>query len=138
MKCVPRFAPFAWLFLVVAMVSAFAQVGRPVPSARRSGGGGRAATDQAKTDVPLATFTGAVRVIDTKTLTIDVAEGNTLEFICTRKTGYYDGSKKIKVSAINLGDTVTVEARPDLLLKPEAVIVHLEHPKPAEPEKPAN
>ena len=119
MKCVMRFSSFALLFLVVAGATAIAQANKTP-------------------DVPLATFTGSVRIIDAKALTIDVAEGNTLEFICTRKTRYYDGSKKIKASAINPGDTVTVEARPDLLLKPEAVIVHLEHPKPAEPEKPAN
>ena len=119
MKCVTPSSGFALLFLFLAGVAAIGQADK-------------------KPDEPLATFTGTVRSIDGKTLIIEVPEGNTLELNCTRKTRYYDGSKKIKFSAINPGDRVTVEARPDLLLKPEAVIVHLEHPKTAAPEKPAN
>ena len=78
---------------------------------------------------PLATFTGVVKDIDGKALTLDEADGNTLRFVCTRKTRYYDGNRKIKASAIKSGAHVTVETKrfPDGEL--EAINVRLEHPK---------
>jgi hypothetical protein len=59
---------------------------------------------------PLATFTGTVRGADSKTLTLEGPESNTLVFHCSKKTRYFSGSKKIKPSAIQAGDRVSVEA----------------------------
>ena len=79
--------------------------------------------------VPLATFTGTVHDMDGKTLTVEDADAKTLHFFCTRKTRYFDGSKKIKGSDIKPGDHVLVESKtaPDGEL--EAVNVRREHPK---------
>src|SRR5437879_5747044 len=80
-------------------------------------------------DELLATFTGIVHDIDNKNLTIEEADSNTLRFVCSRKTKYYDGSRQIKSSAIKPGDHVSVESRtlPDGAI--EAVKVRLEHMK---------
>jgi len=80
---------------------------------------------------PLATFTGTVREMDGKTLTLEVDESNPLPFVCTHKTRYYDGSKKIKASDIKPGDRVSIDTKryPDGEL--EAINVRLEHKKPS-------
>jgi len=69
------------------------------------------ATPGAVVDEPLATFTGPVQEIDKKVLRIKVEDTNTLEFVCDRKTQYFDGDKKIKVSDIKPGDRVLVETK---------------------------
>ena len=78
---------------------------------------------------PLATFTGVVKDIDGKALTLEEADANTLRFVCTRKTRYFDGNKKIKASGIQPGAHVSIETKrfPDGEL--EAINVRLEHPK---------
>lgn len=85
-------------------------------------------------DEPLATFAGTVKALDSKWLSIEDQESNTLQFVCSRKTRYYDGSRQIKSSAIQPGDRVSVESRtlPDGAL--EAVNVRLEREK----KEPAN
>jgi len=82
---------------------------------------------------PLATFAGTVKALDSKWLSIEDQGSNTLLFVCSRKTRYYEGSKQIKSSAIQPGDRVSVESRtlPDGAL--EAVNVRLEREK-KEPE----
>lgn len=96
----------------------------PVPGGRQPGTG-----KQKTPDEPLPNFTGTVRGIGSKTLTLEGPESNTLQFNCSKKTKYYDGSKKIKSSAIQAGDRVSVEAKraPDGTL--DAVNVRLEHSK---------
>ncbi len=78
----------------------------------------------------LPSFSGMIRAIDAKMLTLERPDANTLEFHCSRKTKYYDGSKRIQRSALKPGDHVSVEASeaPDGSL--DAVNVHLERPKP--------
>ncbi len=81
---------------------------------------------------PLASFTGAVRQIDSTTLTLARPDQDDLVFSCTHKTHYFDAkSKRTKREAIHAGDRVTVETKLDISLKPEAVNVRL-----LPPEKP--
>jgi hypothetical protein len=84
---------------------------------------------QKSPDESLPSFAGTVRGIDSKALTLERPDANTLEFNCSKKTKYYDGSKKVKASAIKPGDRVSVEAKraPDGTL--DAVNVRLERQK---------
>jgi hypothetical protein len=74
---------------------------------------------------PLPNFTGIARGADGKVLLLEQADQNTMQFACTRKTHYFDGTKRIKPSAIHAGDQVSVEARLGPDGKPEAVNVRL-------------
>jgi hypothetical protein len=78
---------------------------------------------------PLATFSGPVQEIDGKAITLEDAGSNALRFVCTRKTRFYDGKKKISASDIKPGDHISIETKrfPDGEL--EAINVRLEHPK---------
>jgi len=82
---------------------------------------------------PLASFSGPVREIDGKSLTMldgDGDDANRLRFVLTHKTHFYKGDTKIKASAIKPGDRVLVETKrfPDGEL--EAVNVRLQPQKP--------
>ena len=79
--------------------------------------------------VPLATFTGTVRDMDGKTLTVEDADSKTLPFFCTHRTRYFDGARKIKASDIKPGDRVSVESKTARDGEMEAVNVRREHPK---------
>jgi len=79
--------------------------------------------------VPLATFNGTVHGMDGRTLAVEDGDGKTLEFFCTHKTRYFEGSKKIKGSDIKPGDRVSVESKPARDGELEAVNVRREHPK---------
>jgi len=72
---------------------------------------------------PLASFTGTVRRIEAGAITLARPEQDDLDILCTRKTRYFAGSKKIKREEIKAGDRVSVETTLDPLLKPEAVNV---------------
>jgi hypothetical protein len=78
---------------------------------------------------PLATLSGRVEAISAKSLTVRDADGNTLQFVCTHKTRYYDGARRIKSSGISRGDRVSVDTKryPDGEL--EAINVRLEPKK---------
>ncbi len=78
---------------------------------------------------PLATFTGPVQEIDKKVLRIKVEDTNTLQFVCGRKTDYFDGDRKIKVTDIKPGDQVLVESKRYRNGELEAIHVRLQHPK---------
>jgi hypothetical protein len=80
---------------------------------------------------PLATFTGAVQEISGKTIALRDTDSNTLQFVCTHKTRYFDGAKKIKASDIKPGDRVSIETKrfPDGEL--EAINVRRERRKPS-------
>ena len=75
--------------------------------------------------LPLASFTGTVRQINSTTLTLARADEDDLDISCTRSTHYYDGAQRIKREKIKPGDRVSVETKLDLYLKPEAVNVRL-------------
>lgn len=78
---------------------------------------------------PPATFSGSVQNIDKGSLTLQQDDSNTLRFVCSRKTHYFDGDKKIKLADVKAGDRVTVETKrfPDGEL--EAINIRIEHPK---------
>jgi hypothetical protein len=82
-------------------------------------------------DVPLATFTGTVRHLDSGTLTLARPDEEDMDIICTVRTHYYAGTRKIKRSDVKTGDRVAVETKLDPVLKPEAVNVRV-----LPPEKP--
>jgi len=75
-------------------------------------------------------FAGTIRGIDSKLLTLEEPGTNLLEFRCSKKTKYYDGSKKIASSGLKPGDRVAVEARRALDGTLDAVIVRFDRPKP--------
>jgi len=77
---------------------------------------------------PLATFTGAVQEMNGKTIALLDTDSNTLQFVCTHKTRYFSGTKKIKASDIKPGDRVSIETKrfPDGEL--EAINVRREKP----------
>jgi hypothetical protein len=79
----------------------------------------------------LPNFTGIVRGLDAKSLLLEQEDRNTMQFYCTKKTQYFDGAKKVKISGIKTGDRVSVEARLGPDGKPEAVNVRLDREKPS-------
>jgi hypothetical protein len=79
--------------------------------------------------VPLATFTGTVRGADKKSLLLELPDSNTLQFFCSGKTRYYDGSKRIRADAIKAGARVSVDASRGLDGKLDAVTVRLLRPE---------
>jgi len=126
MEADPRSCRLSIVLLLALGLPAFSQVGRPMP-------GGRAripsTTGATAPNVPLATFTGAVQNIDKKKLTLQEADSRTLQFVCSRKTQYYDGEKKIKPSDVKPGDQVTIETKRFADGEMEAISVHIERPK---------
>jgi len=133
MATAPRRCGLSMLLLLAVASLVFSQVGRPIP-----GGRGRIPSTSGTTapDAPLATFTGAVQNIDKKRLTLQEADSKTLEFVCSRKTQYYDGTKKIKSSDIKTGDRVTVDTKRFADGEMEAINVHIERPKAPKAEAP--
>jgi hypothetical protein len=129
----PRSCGLSILLLLALGLPAFSQFTRPMP-----GGRGRTRSIPGATvpNEPLATFTGAVENIDKKKLTLQEADSNTLQFVCSRKTQYYDGDKKIKSSDIKPGDRVTVETKRFADGEMEAINVRVEHPKAPKAEVP--
>jgi hypothetical protein len=129
----PRSRGLSILLLLALGLPAFSQFGRPMP-----GGRGRMPSTSGATapNVPLATFTGAVQNIDKKKLTLQDPDSKTLQFVCSRKTQYYDGDKKIKSSDIKPGDQVTVETKRFADGEMEAINVHIERPKAPKAEAP--
>jgi hypothetical protein len=122
------------LLLVAAALPAVAQFGGRVPYPGQSGRGVGAVPNagnqkQKSPDGPLPSFPGTVRGIDAKGLTIERPDSNTMDFHCSRKTRYFDGSKKIKPSDVKPGDHVSVEAKRDIDGSLDAVSVHLERQK---------
>ena len=89
-------------------------------------------------DEPLATFKGAVQDLDKKVLRIKSEDANTLQFVCDRKTHYFDGDKQIKITEVKPGDHVAVETKRFRNGELEAINVRLEHVKTQNAETPKN
>src|SRR5208283_6218007 len=111
------------LLLSLAAAPATCQTGR---TGRRQSTARGSNADQSTSDKALPNFTGIVRGVAKKTLLLEQADQNTMQFFCTGKTQYFDGSNKIKAKQIQAGDRVSVEARLGPDGKPEAVNVRLE------------
>ncbi len=121
MKRVPRICLVGLLALGSALPGA-SQIMRP----RRGIG---EASPGSIPDEPLATFSGAVQDVDKKILRIKSEDSNTLQFVCSRKTQFFDGDKKIKVTDIKPGDRVSIDSKRFRDGELEAINVHVEHPK---------
>jgi len=67
------------------------------------------AAGQAK--VPLATFSGTVRGVSKKTVTIETQEGNLVDFDISKKTRVMRGKNQIQPEDLKTGDEVTIQAR---------------------------
>jgi len=87
-------------------------------------------------DVPPATFVGLVQIVDKGSLTLQEDDSNTLRFVCSRKTHYFDGDKKIKLADIKTGDHVSVETKRFADGELDAINVWIEHPKTPKPAAP--
>ncbi len=129
--CVCRIA------LLLSLASGVAAVAQMYPYPGRSTyprGTGRVPNNgqqQTPDGEPLPSFDGTVRGIDPKLLTLERPDSNMLEFNCSKKTKYYDGSKKLKASAIKAGDRVVIEAKRALDGTLDAVNVRLDRQKPS-------
>jgi len=121
MKRVPRICLVGLLALGSALPGV-SQIMRP----RRGTG---EASPGSIPDEPLATFSGAVQDVDKKILRIKSEDSNTLQFVCSRKTQFFDGDKKIKVTDIKPGDRVSIDSKRFRDGELEAINVHVEHPK---------
>lgn len=78
----------------------------------------------------LPNFVGILKSSGNKKLTLEGDDANSIEFNCSKKTKYFDGSKSITQTVLKPGDHLSVEARraPDGTL--DAVNVRLETKKP--------
>ncbi len=85
-----------------------------------------------RVEEPLASIYGAVKVSEPKTLIVETADSNTIEFYCTKRTRYFEGNKRISQAQLKPGDLVRVESRTNLLGEPEAVNVYREMDKHGE------
>jgi hypothetical protein len=135
MEVNPRVFCLSLLLLLALALPSFSQYGRPMPGGRTRTPSMPGATIP---DEPLATFSGAVQSIDKKKLTLQEADSKALQFICSRKTQYYDGDKKIKSSDIKPGDRVTIDTKRYADGEMEAINVHIEHTKAPKAEAPAS
>ena len=99
--------------------------GTGLPPAVPGAGSGKQRKDKEKAQEPLGTFSGTLKGLSSKSLTIEEDNSNTVQFYCNKKTKYYDGSKKIKASKLKSGNHVLVEARKGLEDSLEAVNVRL-------------
>ena len=130
------------ILALAAGLPAIGQVGRPgaeYPGGRTGaslppavpGGGKQSRAQKTKPeDNPLPTFKGTLRGADSKMLSLEVPGDNILQFNCSKKTAYYDGSKKIKVSVLKPGDHLSVDARRALDGSLDAVTVRLDRQPP--------
>jgi len=62
-------------------------------------------------EMPLPSFSGRVHDVSKKQITIETAEGNTLDFDVNKKTRVLRGKKEIAPEELQTGDPVTIEAR---------------------------
>lgn len=80
-----------------------------------------------KADQILLSFSGVLKIITSKEITIEPEPGNTMEFVRTHRTKFTDRkSKAIKPESIHAGDSVTVQAEQKMTGELEAVVVTLE------------
>jgi hypothetical protein len=62
-------------------------------------------------ELPPANFSGAIRAVSKKRITIETAEGNLLEFDITSKTRVMRGKTKIEPESLKEGEAVKIEAK---------------------------
>jgi hypothetical protein len=106
-----------WFLVVFSLVllagSVLAQSGRGHGGGKRSGGSSPAQQQDDPTKL-LATFDGTLKGVGSHSLTIQEENDNTVEFLVSKKTAFYNGDTKIKASDLKPGDRLTIEARRDI------------------------
>ena len=70
-----------------------------------------------------ASFHGKLKIISGKEIVIETDEGQTFSIFRQHKTKFLKADKSIKPSEISAGTLVTVNAMPDIDLKPVALDV---------------
>jgi len=65
--------------------------------------------------LPLATFIGKVHGVSNKQVTIETTEGNLVDFDINRNTKITRAKKQIKLSDLQSGDMVTIDARQEMV-----------------------
>jgi hypothetical protein len=86
-----------------------------------------AAPAAAQKDEILFSFSGVLKIMNDKQITIEPEPGNDMDFVRTRHTRFVDRrSKAIKPKSIRLGDSVTVQAMQKLTGQLVAVTVTLQ------------
>jgi hypothetical protein len=65
--------------------------------------------------IPLAIFSGTVHGVSNKSIIIETPEENLLEFEINRKTKVLRDKKEIRPSDLSTGDTVTIEAKQEMV-----------------------
>ena len=65
--------------------------------------------------IPLATFMGTVHGVSKKEITIENPEGNLVDFEINRKTRVMLNKKQISAEDLHTGDTVTIEAKQEMV-----------------------
>ena len=80
----------------------------------------------------VATFTGAFKSADKKTLFLEVEDGNTMKMDITGSTKFFRDDKPAKASDFHAGENVTVDASRDARLNLLAVRIATLPAKPPE------
>ncbi|MCC6367203.1 MAG: hypothetical protein IT165_27095 [Bryobacterales bacterium] len=83
----------------------------PAQYSRRGAGQRRQMPAPNSSAEALAQFNGTLKTITRKKLTLEMSDGNTLEFFCSKKTVYFDGKDKISQSSLKPDDLLTVDAK---------------------------
>jgi len=65
--------------------------------------------------LPLAHFSGTLHGVTKKAITVETEEGNVVEFSITKKTRIERGGKTVSTADLKTGDSVTVEAKREIL-----------------------
>ena len=73
------------------------------------------ATALALAELPLATFSGSIHGVSKKQITIETAEGNLVDFDITKKTRVTRAGKQIAAEDLQTGDSVTIEAKQEMV-----------------------
>jgi hypothetical protein len=97
--------------------------GYPYPGGRQPTGSGipiPGRTSKSKTDPrgtqsgqPLPNFRGNLKVMDDKTVSVELGDKRVMDFRRDSKTKFFKNGDEVKVPKFNLGDQVSVEARED-------------------------
>ena|SRR5215831_8617789 len=123
----PMLVAFAAL-AVPALLAA--QYGYPYPGVSRTRGG-RPTANTGPYGGPAVTFHGKLKQITSKELVIVSDDDQEIVLRRTHKTKFLKGEKEIKPAAIHEGAPLTIDVSKDPEMKPVAVNVFVDLPKPA-------
>ena len=82
--------------------------GIPVP-----GRSGKQQPPKSKSNQPLPNFRGALKVMDDKSLSIELGDNRVMDFKRTGSTKFFKSGDEVKDPKFNIGDQVSVEAQED-------------------------